>query len=196
MSPHPVKKTMQPSQDIVQHSTPTGQYYNQRYPLSPAKNYPIQPIKNFSGNPPPNNLSISRQMENGPHVHQQISNMPRHVNSEPGMRPPPNHIPRQITGEHPNHIKTPFMNQLLNSQNMINPPQQQVIRTTAPAPPQCYCPDCIHPPPTMPQQVVINSERQRIEDEILLRQRELDSCWQEDEVDCPRVKSIKSSIFL
>lgn len=186
MSPHPVKKTMQLSQDIVQHSTPTGQYYNQRYPLSPAKNYPIQPIKNFSANPPPNNLSMPRQMENSPHVHQQISNMPRHVNSEPGMRPPPNHIPRQITGEHPNHIKTPFMNQLLNSQNMINPPQQQVIRTTAPAPPPCYCPDCSHPPPTMPQQVVINSERQRIEDEILLRQRELDSCWQEDEVDCPR----------
>uniref|UniRef100_T2MGZ0 Adenomatous polyposis coli protein n=2 Tax=Hydra vulgaris TaxID=6087 RepID=T2MGZ0_HYDVU len=32
----------------------------------------------------------------------------------------------------------------------------------------------------------INSERQKIEDEILLCQRELDSCWQEDVFDCPR----------
>lgn len=41
--------------------------------------------------------------------------------------------------------------------------------------------------PMVAQQMVIKPERQRIEDEILLRQRELDSCWQEDEVDCPRV---------
>ena len=27
----------------------------------------------------------------------------------------------------------------------------------------------------------------QVEDEILLRSRELDSCWQEDELDCVRV---------
>ena len=42
--------------------------------------------------------------------------------------------------------------------------------------------------PAQNQTLAINSERQKIEDEILLCQRELDSCWQEDEFDCPRVR--------
>lgn len=41
----------------------------------------------------------------------------------------------------------------------------------------CYCADCMH------QQQM--NERHKLDDEILMRQRELDSCWQEGEEDCP-----------
>ena len=70
----------------------------------------------------------------------------------------------------------------------VGGPEQPPPQQTAPPPgascASCYCADCMTsqqqqvPPPQQQQQPMGNSERQKIEDEILLRQRELDSCWQ------------------
>ena len=53
----------------------------------------------------------------------------------------------------------------------------------------CYCPDCLNPPSIRPAILADsgNRERRDVEDEILLRSRELDSCWQEDAMDFTRV---------
>lgn len=171
MSPHLLKKNMVPVKEIARTTPPVSSpYYNQRYPQTHANNsYPNQTMQGFQQNPPPPipMASIGRTIPAD-------SNMPPQPQMGNPNRPPqpnPHYIPGPV-----NHSS-----------------QQQVMREPAPDQP-CFCADCMHPA-VPPSQVKLPNERQKIEDEILLRQRELDSCWQEDEVDYPMV-IVQNGIFV
>lgn len=92
-------------------------------------------------------------------------NLPTESNISPQMTRPTHHPPQYMPGT---VHQTP---QVMREQSLDQ---------------TCYCADCMNPA-VPPPQVKIPNERQKVEDEILLRQRELDSCWQEDELDYPMV---------
>lgn len=164
------------SQPANHQSQPTF-YNNQMYPNN---HYPSG-HPSYPGVNPASHTSYPGAGKYPPNVDPQAPMAPQFVNN-------------QVWPSNPGrHTNTNFGNQYLNSSQNSMPPAAKNIPPPDQAPP-CYCADCFNSPPppqnlqaALSQQMAIKPERQKIEDEILLRQRELDSCWQEDEVDCPRV---------
>ena len=206
LSPHPSKKIVLPSSNEIPQPPPlssSAPFYNQRFGINTTTSYTGPPkINNFQ---PPNqgnlaNMKLPRQLtETSAQIHNHPAAIPpQNIPQQPPLSMESNpqlcgvpigSIPQQMHCESNPQMNTSFINQKLN------PPQPPVIRVGPPDQcASCYCPDCMHAP-AITQQLVINSERQKIEDEILLRQRELDSCWQEDELDCPRVRFYILQLF-
>lgn len=206
LSPHPSKKSILTANNEIPQPPPvvpssSAPYYNQRFGVNTAPNYTGPPKLNSF--PPPNggtipSMKMPRQLTE---ISAQIHTHPTSITPQAISQPPPLAMDGnpQLCGvpmcSIPQQMHTDG-NPPMNASFMMNQqPPPPVIRVGPPDQCPCYCPDCIHGGPQMSQQLVINSERQKIEDEILLRQRELDSCWQEDELDCPRVRSYLSLII-
>ena len=192
MSPHLVKKKIPAApppvtSDMNRQQAVPSSYYNQHYHPPPpvSNNYTsVQKITVGGGyhptKPPPlQQPSPPAPPQRGPiNGTGPTSHHPHHHHH--------NHNPTQ---HHPSSYMTTQLQQSVVSSNAMGNP----AATHGDQQGMCYCTECSSP--HHPQQHH-HQGRHKVEDEIMIQKRELDSCWQENEEDFPMVSNLNLFILL